>query len=139
MIPAGFRIEELVPRAVFSERGKLAEWLLCPAALLVLGQIRADFGPCVVNDWLYGGRNEFRGFRPAGCPVGAAFSQHRYGRAFDVITTKTPVEAARQEIIRQARAGHQVYSLIGGIELGVSWLHFDTRSKLDGTLQVFRP
>lgn len=137
MIPSGFVIQELVPPEVFNLRGQNSVWCLCPVALRVLGALREDYGPTTVNNWHTGGQRKYSGFRPSDCGVGATWSQHRYGRAFDCLFSQSDVETVRQDVIAKARAGHGIYKHIGGIELGVSWFHFDTRPA--GTLMLLRP
>lgn len=136
-LPKGFIIQELVPPEVYKELGDRAIWCLCPNALKVLGQLHEDYGAIVVNNWNTGGTFKYSGFRPKNCTEGAVWSQHRFGRAFDCKFKSQDVKNVRAEVSTKARAGHVVYSLIGGIELDVSWFHFDTR--VADALMEFRP
>lgn len=117
-----FIIQELVPRHVYEERGEKAWELLDPRALHILYRLRETFGPVIVNDWHRGGNNQWRGFRSDQTPVGAKYSQHRYGRAFDC-TLEKPAEEVRQYIL----AHPEEFPYLTTIEAETSWLHFDCR------------
>lgn len=138
-LPSGFVIQELVTPECFASRGASAIELLDPKILRVLGQLRADYGPLIVNNWHTGGAFKYRGYRPADCPVGAAKSMHKQGKAIDCHSPRIPVETMRKEVIAKAATNHPIYSLIGGIELDVNWLHVDVRPRVGGKARTFYP
>ena len=77
----------------------------------------------VANTWWWGGKNHDRGFRLPGCRVGTDRSQHRFGRALDLVPTEYNVDDIRNDI----KAGED-FGGITCIEDGVSWLHIDCRN-----------
>ena len=107
--------------------------------LVTADRLRKRFGPIKVNDWKWGGGFNFRGFRPPGCTVGAAFSQHRFGRALDMDPVNVEAEEIRQDMI--AKPNEATYEYITAIETDISWLHYDVRnhSKHELGLLVFKP
>lgn len=123
-----FAIQELVPREIYEQRGKLAWQLLDPTAVNVLNQLRDTFGPLTVNTWLWGGNFTLSGFRPPKSSVGAALSQHRFGRAFDVKPSNTTVQEM-YKAIREEEEGWRSKGLttLENIDLTPTWLHFDVR------------
>lgn len=124
--PKDFPIAELVPQATLASLGEGACWnLFDENALRALQALRDLVGPCEVNTWVRGGPHQFRGWRPRDCPVGAAKSAHKDGRAFDVMPLRMSADAARQKLRENASVGD--LALIRRIEIGVSWVHFDTR------------
>jgi len=140
-IPKYFGIKELTPPemgSIIQRNG--VEWafatLFDPHLLITLDYLRGQFGVMICNDWVLGGRNTYRGFRPDGCGVGAVYSQHRFGRAADLITTTSSPDEIRGEILNNPDSAR--YKYIGGLELGTSWLHIDTRQRRDGIV-TFRP
>ena len=137
-VPVGFVLQELVPPDVFGLLGDKAIRLIDPNVLAILAQIRADYGPLIVNNWHTGGQFKWRGFRPMNCPEGAPKSMHKEGKAIDCHSPRIAVEQMRREVIAKAKTRHPIYSLIGGIEDGVTWLHFDTRTRVNDQLLVFR-
>lgn len=122
--PKHFVIQELVPKHVFAERGLKAIELLDAGAVATLDQLRERFGRIVINDWMWGGKNQWRGLRTSACPIGAKYSQHHYGRAFDCIFLDANVEDVRAFIL----AHPEEFPFITFIELDTPHLHFDTRN-----------
>jgi hypothetical protein len=131
--PNHFNIWELVPPSL----GKMVESrgvyqtfniLFDERLLRTMDMLRNEFGTMQVNTWKNGGVFEYRGFRPSGCDIGARLSQHRFGRAVDMIPLDSDVEHIREEILN--RPNSVSYQYIGGLELDVSWLHIDVRGRL---------
>lgn len=125
-----FEIRELVPRHVYEARGDRAWQLLDAGMLAVLDRLRERFGPMIVNNWHRSGEREWSGLRTPGSPYYSPYSQHSFGRAFDVLFLRADVETVRQHIL----ANPELYPEIGGVELDVSWLHIDGRN-VDGILR----
>jgi hypothetical protein len=130
--PTYFNIWEMVPPAM----GKLVESrgayvtfniLFDERLLRTIDMLRNEFGRMQVNTWKNGGVFEYRGFRPSGCDIGARLSQHRFGRAADLIPLDSDVEHIREEILNRPNSVH--FKHIGGLELDVSWLHVDVRGR----------
>ena len=120
-----FKIEELVSQATLAYLGEEACWkLFDERALMMLDKLRETFGPATVNDWIFGGKHDSRGFRAPNDPDGARYSDHRFGRAFDVIFQKKSAKDVRAYII----AHKEDFPFITCIEDGVSWLHFSCRN-----------
>lgn len=136
--PSKFRLEELLPKDFFNDHhpkyGQYLWGLFDPRALLTLHEMRKRFGPMIVNSWLWDGGRQFSGFRPPDCTVGAALSQHRYGRGFDVVFQDVTPAEVRKELFDADRAGRLFdlphFSAITCVEdfPGMSWFHFDVRN-----------
>ena len=137
--PPGFVVQEFVPPDLYALCGDEAIKLIDSRVLSVLSQMRVDYGPLIINDWHSGGMYRYRGYRPLNCKEGAARSQHRIGCAIDCKPVRTTVDLMRADIIKKARAGLDVYAMIGAIEEGTSWFHFDVRPRINGAVLVFRP
>jgi hypothetical protein len=142
-IPKHFGAKELIPRILYAKylsRGE--DWLISvlfdERLMKIIDYIRETFGPMTINDWEWGGRNQFRGFR-GDCNVGAELSQHRFGRAVDMIpgNQATEMYTIRTDIINNPDI--PAYADIGGIEMGVSWLHIDVRARNAGKINIFYP
>ena len=132
--PKHFIIQELVPPEVFDELGDHSWLVLDPRAVVTLDQLREHFGICHVNNWHLGGELKYRGFRPMSCTVGAKYSQHRFGRAFDC-SFNVSAEIARRYIIENRES----FPFLSRLEDEVNWLHFDLGDHGDDDIQVFRP
>jgi len=120
-----FAIHELVPRKVYEDRGEKAWQLLDLRLLVTLDRLRKRYGSITINNWYWGGDREWSGLRTPDSPYYSAYSQHTFGRAADCLFT-IPSENIRQDIL--ADPTHRDFELIGSLELGVSWLHFDVRN-----------
>ncbi|WP_051694167.1 hypothetical protein [Desulfohalovibrio reitneri] len=128
--PEFFSLDELVPREHYLTLPHSELWWLLDARLLFSADaLRRLYGPMVCNDWHVGGGNEYRGWRPSDCPVGADRSDHKWGRALDLVPLRTSARAIRQDIRAGAdeRLMHAV-QYITAIEAGVGWLHISVRN-----------
>ena len=136
-----FRIEELVPKKVFEELGGRAWGLFDSRILSTMDTTRDILGvPMVVNDWLWGGNHQYRGWRPTdwrpdGFSQGAKYSQHFYGRAIDSVSPHMPAEQMRLKIIEN----NKLFSFLTRIENKVSWLHLDCKNVNVSKIHLFNP
>ncbi len=149
-----FRIEELVPKVstIGVENIDLLWMIFDPLALRTLDALRDRYGPATVNDWIFGGslvtsfnsfqivhtHLEYRGYRPPGCLEGARYSQHKFGRAFDVTFRHVEAEEVREDIRAHYYSMPQFHD-IRRIEEDVSWLHFDTGNYSGKGIRFFKP
>lgn len=126
-IPKYFQSYELVPKETYEllkDRPWVIWQLFDPRTLYVADALRKHFGKMICNTWWWkNGRHHYRGWRPPGCNIGAIYSQHRFGRALDLVPTETPVKDIRADV----KAGNN-FQFITCIEDGVNWFHFDTRN-----------
>ena len=119
-----FGIEELVPKEVFKKRGNKAWELLDESALMTIDKLRDKFGSMTINNWKWGGDRNWSGLRTSDSPYYSAFSQHSFGRAFDIIFKSVTTDEVRNYILDNP----DEFPFISGIEMGTSWLHIDTRN-----------
>lgn len=137
--PRFFILEEVVPKSVFQRYGDQSDklWGCMDARVLwTADALRKRYGPMVANTWHNGGTHQYRGFRPFEVNLGAALSQHRYGRALDLVPSQTTAEEIRQDILKHP--DWDEFKWIRCIEEGVSWLHFDCRNWI-GSILVVKP
>jgi len=128
-----FKIQELVPKHVYEDRGGKAWELLDDRALITLDCLHDKYGTMTINNWLWGGGRQWSGFRTPDSPHGTNYSQHRLGGAFDVIFKYHNAEHVRNEVL----ANPDWFPLITSLELDVSWFHFDTRNCK--RIKVYKP
>jgi len=121
-----FSIQELVPPKVHADRGDKAWELLDERALITLDKLRKQFGSMTVNSWAFGGDRKWSGLRTEDSPYYSPYSQHAFGRAFDVLFAKATADEVRRWIL--ANDHLQSTAHITALEMGVSWLHFDVRN-----------
>jgi len=133
-----FQLYELLPKDYYYiHKHNPRAWLIFdPWALITLDALRDLYGKAYVNDWWWGGDNQYRGFRPEVCldengdSLGEMLSQHKYGRAFDEMFVKYYASEVRDQIRGMSYAERKRESLhhITAIEDKVDWFHFDVRN-----------
>ena len=131
-IPKYFVLQEWLPKDFYNQNKGLGDklWLMFDYRILwTYDKLRKRYGKITMNDWLWGGHNQYRGWRPFDCPVGAKLSQHKFGRAGDGIFTM-PAEEIRQDILKHQN--DYDFQYISVIEGNVSWLHCDCRNIAPG-------
>jgi len=122
-----FALYELLPKYEYSVLSEATGWgLFDPRMLWTLDRFQERFGTAIMNDWYWGGSNQFRGWRPFACSVGAEWSTHKFGRAGDIIFKYCAAEEVRAHIL--ANPKDEAYQFITCIEMNVGWFHFDTRN-----------
>lgn len=132
--PKHFALKELVDPETYAKLGDRAWIVLDPRALATLDQLRKRFGSCTVNNWHSGGAHKYRGFRPPQCTVGAALSQHRFGRAFDC-SFNTSAHVVREYVLDNWAE----FPYLMTLEDEVSWVHFDVRDHGGAGIQLVKP
>jgi len=78
---------------------------------------------------------EFRGFRDEDCKIGAKYSQHKKGNAFDVTIRGFEAEKARL-LIRDRFMKDLPYPI--RLEMDVKWVHIDSENLTKYKLQFFK-
>ena len=134
-----FKIYELVDKETYEIRGDKAWALLDDRLLAFADYLRDEFGPITINDWEWGGKNQWRGVRTSGSPYYRPYSQHSFGRGLDMIFQNITAEEVRKWL----RENESLWQMDSGIfsitcEEDVSWLHLDLRNNLDG-YNSFKP
>jgi hypothetical protein len=131
-----FKIQELVGPNVYNAHKDESWFVFSTDTLHCLLLMREGLGkPFLINNWLWGGQFDERGFRDDTQPIlrNAAIKKRLYlsghvlGRAFDITVIGMEAEDARNWIIKnevifpcKIRLEH----LKNGVP--ISWLHFDT-------------
>jgi hypothetical protein len=133
-----FDVREFVDSQTWNALGASAAWLIDPAIVRVADLLRelAD-APVKINNWHYAKRGEHAyrssGFRRKSDPTGAAYSQHRCGRAADFkVSGFSPslvhilVEQNREAFLR---AG---LTTLEALAFTPTWVHCDVRPRIEG-------
>lgn len=131
-----FQLYELVDRTTYQKWGNGAWTLLNPLALEALDGIREFFNkPVVVNNWFGGGPFQYRGYRNEHCPIGAKYSQHKKGNAFDLDVQGMTADEVRAAIVENQ--DHALLKNIQRMEADVSWVHFDLAKPPEGHERIY--
>ena len=138
-----FSIEEFFSRAMLNQWGERRCLQFIDPKTLILAQAYRDFfeESMFVNTWNISRKTKKfsnRGFRPPTSTVGASFSQHKFGRAFDCHFHKLSVRQAYKEIMdNQLFFMNFGLTTLEDIDITKTWLHSDSRyTGLDNILIV---
>ena len=108
-------------------------------AIDVLEQIREEYGPVTINTWHNGGNYKNSGLRAPDTTVGARYSAHKFGTAFDLKFKNTnPVSVYNDILNNQGK-----YPLIRRMEDAnetKTWLHIEVSTlEREGDIYTFKP
>jgi len=125
--PTYFTIEELVPPTLLDKFGaERLWWVLDSRMLWTIDRLRERWGSLVANTWKQGGQFKDRGLRDFMSLTGATLSDHKFGRAIDLTSSKLTAEEMRADI--RAHIDLECFSFITVVEENVSWLHIGFRN-----------
>jgi len=131
-----FKLEELVDYDTFYTFGDKAWMLLHPDALAFIDGVREFFeAPVTVNDWLWDGLMQYRGYRPPHCMIGAQGSYHKRGKAFDFNVKNLTAEQVRKRILSSQE--NHLLCKINRMEADVDWVHADLGEVPEGKKRIY--
>lgn len=155
--PKIFRPQEIFPPWIIkkytddNDQLRPTIWRLMDSRVLWTAiQLRKLFGPMIINDYAWGGKNKNRGYRDPIALIdqmhfsktgiiraswSSFTSQHCHGRALDGTFKNNLAEEVRKYIIRHE--DRDEFKYITAIEKEVSWFHFDSRNYKNGDQRFF--
>ena len=136
--PANFAIHELVSPEIYAQRGQRGWELLDERALRALQDLRDRFGRIRINDYEFGGKYRYSGFRPPECTVGAKLSQHRFGRAFDCKFHDHTAKEVYHHIVDNPE-DFPLITTLENIDYTPTWLHMDVRMNPETGIRIVNP
>lgn len=132
-IPKYFQLYELMPPELYTydmmvseeARERAFAQYFDEKLLITIDIIRGEIikAPLICNTWFQDGNRKNCGLRSEGCTVGALKSQHKLGKAVDLVSNKYTAEEMRQMI----KENEHLLPYPIRIEEGVSWLHVDVK------------
>lgn len=140
-----FKLHELVPKEYYIKYGEsqLLWGLFDPRILYTIDLLKEYYNKSfIINDYKYGGNNQYRGWRPyldwvEYCNKNnikiSYFSQHLFGRAIDFIIKGVKVEEVNNHILQN----QDKYKYITFIEIGKTWTHIDCRNSIFNGIHSF--
>ena len=131
-----FHPAEFFPRSAAIHFGNNQIWRFIDFRILWTAEaLRKRFGVMYLNNWIWGGHNQYRVYRP----IMELFelnktkenkfslaSQHCFGRAVDCTFKNVSVDEVREDIRKNQHFAEYIY--ITRVEEKVNWLHFDCGS-----------
>lgn len=132
--PKYFELYELLPPELYkvdyyeSESAReLGYELMDEKLLITIDIIRGEIvkAPLICNTWYINGSRRNSGLRTHNCTIGATNSQHKLGKAVDLVCYKYTAEQMRQMIIdNQHLLPYPIRIEVGD---NISWLHIDVK------------
>ena len=144
-VPDYFKVEEFFSKEIIkqAEYTTVLLWQWMDDRLLkTADMLRRAYGPMIVNDYLWGGNNQYRGYRSqielinrgvwnqTGkiVPRMSSFtSQHCRGAALDATFSNYSVDVVKKDILEHPQ--EKTFQYITAMEDNVSWLHVDIRNR----------
>lgn len=132
-----FKLEELVNPTLYNTIDNNTLWKIFDEKLLkAIDFIREKYGPVFINS---NGLTDC-GLRQYDCSIGAKFSPHKFGRAFDLHIQSIENQQLNKEDKTKAynRIREELFLLIDYInfEDNITWLHIDTFNR---EKRIFNP
>jgi hypothetical protein len=140
--PKIFHPAEFFPISFSSQFNSAQLWRLIDGRVVWTAvELRRRFGVVTINNYLWGGTSQYRGFRPAEELVDKPYlmysgkvksllssftSQHCFGRAVDMTFRNFSAAEIREDIRKNPKRSE--YKYITTIEDNISWFHFDCRN-----------
>lgn len=137
-----FSILELVPEKVFQELGESASWnLFSNEALYMLVSVRESWGkPLIINSKKRG--YQFSGYRPLDTAVGAKYSAHRLGVAFDLKDAGGDTEGLYSHVLEKGEQlgvkelEDRTFTIDGK---NTPWCHVSVKAHFGKGLRIIKP
>ena len=132
-----FSIEELVPPELIGLLHEDVLWkMFDPDLLKSIDKLKEvfDVGSISINTFKWSGNRTQSGLRTIGSKYYSKGSMHSVGKAIDCVFSAYTTEEVREYILDNP----DEFAEIGRIE-EASWLHIDTKPRVDGKILVFKP
>lgn len=131
-----FDLKEFIDELTYKRFGDQSIWFLDNRLISLAQFVHSYFDHMVIiNNWFWGGDRQYSGFRPRYCEVGAEYSQHRFGRAMDILVKGISPEEVRAEIKKNKSLFLQAG--LRAVEKDTpTWTHLDLRNSSNGLLWV---
>lgn len=137
-----FSILELVPESVFNELSEDKSWnLFSNEALYMLLSIRESWDkPLLINSKTRG--YQYSGYRPIDCSIGAKYSAHRLGLAFDIKDLRGDTEGLYNHVLKKGdllgvrEIEDRAYTIDGK---NTPWMHCSVRNHYGKGLRIIKP
>jgi len=136
-----FYLQEFVPKQIWTKYGEKSIWFVDERVITLALAYREFFDvPIIINNWHTGGEYMYRGYRPPRVNIGAEYSQHKFGRAFDCSTATLTAT----QMLERIKADWTYFKSLGlttieNPNFTPGWLHSDCRPKIQEELLIVNP
>ncbi len=98
--------------------------------------------PVRVNTWHIRGELQYRGWRPKSCKIGAKFSDHKIGKAFDFNVVGLSDDYVKEQIMKNEDIFYKAgVRRLEHKDFATTWTHLSVNDKVhhNGKINVFKP
>lgn len=151
-----FDIREFVPAETYNRWRNKSIWFIRPEIISIAefyksffkNYFKADNVLVTVNNYMFSGNLQYRGYRPPSCTVGARESQHRFGSAFDcsftIVKDDQRIVPAMSVIYTAIKNNEKEFlkagvTTIEDVKYTPTWLHTDIRNTGLDHLLIVKP
>lgn len=136
-----FSIEEFVPPQIWNKFKEKSIWFINPKVIEIATAYREFFNvPIIINNWYIGGNLMYRGYRPPRVNIGAEYSQHKLGNAFDCHSPELSPKDMHKAIVENYEHFKQFgLTTLEDINFTPTWVHSDCRPTNQDTLLIVKP
>lgn len=126
VVAPSFYLSEFLPRNVYDTFGLRGITLIDERTLILAQFFRNWFGPSTINNWYDGGQYNESGYRAPKTKTGAEYSQHKFGRAFDVkVAGKKPVDIYHEILAHEKEFMQAGLTRMEIVDFTPTWNHLD--------------
>ncbi len=121
-----FKVHELVPKKIYELKGESC-WRYVPKNHIeTLDKLKEHFnlGTMTINNYAWNGSREWSAGRLQESEYHSFTSMHSFFQAYDIVFSHYSAQEVRNYILDNLKD----FEHIGGMELGVSWVHIDFRN-----------
>ena len=129
LLGTSFITQEFVPPETYKRWGEKSVWFINPRIVLFLQWIKDQTGgsKVTVNNWYWGGKRKYSGYRPPDCKVGAEESSHKRSDGVDFIVDGFSPIQIRKLMKDNFEYLHKKFGLTGYELKTKTWTHGDFR------------
>jgi len=121
-ISKNFILQEFIPEHIYKNYKENSCRFIRKGMIETAQELRVVFGKTVINDWAFGGRRSYSGYRDKNAiNIYSPLSAHSFGEAIDCVFEDVTAEEARNYILKNSAK----FKYITRIERDVGWLHVD--------------
>ncbi len=136
-LTTNFQLQELVHKEIYEVCGDRSFDFLNPLLPITIQALRDEFGPIIINDWLWGGEFVNSGLRYPTSQFGAKLSAHKFGAAADLkFADADPIQV--QAYIHSHPDDYPYITRMEDANITKTWAHIECGGRR-GDIIIFQP
>ena len=137
-VTKNFDLRELVHPEIYKVVGDRSFDFLNPLLPITIQALRDEFGPIVINDWLWDGEFVNSGLRYPMSQFGAKLSAHKFGTAADLkFLDADPIQV--QAYIHSHPEDYLYITRLEDANITKTWLHVEVGDRRSNEIVIFKP